>query len=566
MKQPPFLRYYNSEWVSSILSNMTLEEKIGQLFQVAAFSNRDKTHEDHILELIRNYHLGGVTFFQDNPEKQAELTNLYQDHSKVPMFINIDAEWGLAMRLKNTVQFPYQMALGAIKDDQLIYQMASKIGEHCKRLGIHSALAPVVDVNNNPENPVINYRSFGENKKKVAAKGIAYMKGLQDNQILDNAKHFPGHGDTAVDSHLALPELLHSNERLHSLELYPFKKMMAEGLSSVMTAHLSIPAWDDRVNMPATLSQKISDELLRKELGFEGLAITDALDMKGITNHYTAGIADKMAILAGNDIITNSESVPNGVAEIKAALERGEMSEELLDHKVRRILAMKQWVGLDKYKPIQLEGLLEDLNDQDSVELNKVLAEASLTLLKNEGGILPLAAEQKVACLHISNSGVTVSARDQLAHHLQDMEAKKVQNKFADYMQEYGNTDHFYWEAEEGKEALEAIAEKLEAYHTVVISIHGVNIKPFNYFDIPMEAIPVIEKLAEVQDVVFVLLGNAYALNVFQGIEKAKAIIVTYQESEYTQETAARLIAKGFETSGTLPVTINEHYREGAGL
>lgn len=551
---PPFLQYYDSPWVAARLQAMTTAQKLGQLFQVAAFSNRDQAHEEHILSLVRDYHIGGLTFFQDDALRQAELTNRYQAAASTPLFVNIDAEWGLGMRLKNALRFPYQMALGAVQDDTLVYRVGERIGAHCRRLGLHSALAPVVDVNNNPDNPVINYRSFGENPQRVAYKALQYMRGLQQHRILDCAKHFPGHGDTAADSHLELPVLPHSSERLHAVELYPFKALMAEGLSAVMTAHLQIPAWDDRPHMPATLSEPISGKLLRQELGFQGLVITDAMDMKGITNHYPAGEADCMAILAGNDIITNSESVPRGIEQLERALQDGRLSMEQLDHKVRRILAMKQWAGLEQYAPIQLEGLLEDLHDADSLALNQELARAIVTEARAQGPALPLRG--RLASLHVRSGQQTTVARDVLLHHLGDMAAKPVENLFADMLQAHApGMDHYYWQESDGLPALEALVARLQDYEQVVVGVHGVNIKPLNHFDLPMPAMPLLRQLAAAVPVALVLFGNAYALNLFG--ELPATVLVTYQENADLQQAAADVLFGTLEPMGVLPVSLD---------
>ncbi|AZQ64863.1 glycoside hydrolase family 3 [Flammeovirga pectinis] len=551
---PPFHQKINDSWVKKTLKNMSLEQKIGQLFQVAAFSNRDKKHEEEILTLIEKYHLGGLTFFQGEPLKQVELTNKYQSKSSVPLFINIDAEWGLAMRLQGTTQFPYQMALGAIKDDTLILKMAHKIGEHCKRIGVCSPLAPVVDVNNNPKNPVINYRSFGEDKIKVANKGIAYMKGLQSAHVLDNAKHFPGHGDTATDSHLDLPRLTHSSERLNAIELYPFKELIKNGLSSIMTAHLEIPVWDNRENMPTTLSNKILSSILFDQLNFKGLAITDAMDMQGITKYYADGDADVMAILAGNHIITNSRSVPKGVEKIKQALLNGELSEKQLDVIVTNLLAMKKWVGLDQAKRISTENLSTDLNDEESKQLNKVLAEASITYL-GKAPLQPL-NKDKTIYLKLVGEQQTKSTREQVAHHLKEIK-KEETNTLLSGLNALEVTT-LTWNESEGEASLKKILEKAQGYERVILSIHGINIKPFNHFDLP-EIIrkQVLDILSKNQTTVL-FFGNAYGLDEIENIENAKEVIVTYQDSEFMQEAVLRVLKGELNCIGELPVSLKK--------
>ena len=260
---PAFLQV-DTVWVNKLMSTMTLEEQIGQLFMVAAYSSKGKEHESALKKLIEEQHIGGLIFFQGGPLRQAALCNRLQSYAKVPLMIGMDGEWGLAMRLDSTVHYPYQMTLGAIRNDTIIYEMGRDIAAQFKRMGMHVNFAPVVDVNNNSMNPVINYRSFGEDRLNVAKKGTAYMRGMQSQGVMANAKHFPGHGDTDSDSHLSLPVIAHDFARLDSIELFPFRQMMNRGLSSVMVAHLYIPALDSTKNLASTLSPKVVTNLLRK--------------------------------------------------------------------------------------------------------------------------------------------------------------------------------------------------------------------------------------------------------------------------------------------------------------
>src|SRR5690606_19548190 len=311
-----------------------------------------------------------------------------QNTSKVPLLGAIDAEWGLGMRLDSTISYPFQMALGAIKDNALIYEMGTEVARQIKRTGLHVNFAPVVDVNNNPKNPVINFRSFGEDKYNVAEKSVAYMKGMQDNSVMTTAKHFPGHGDTDTDSHFALPQINHSIERLDTLELFPFRKVIEAGIGGIMVAHLNIPALDS-TGIPSTLSKPIITDLLKNKMGFEGLIVTDAMNMKAITNTHSPGIVDKDAILAGNDLLEFTENVPKAISEIKKAIKQGLISQEEIDRRVRKVLAVKQWVGLDKYKPITSKNIVTELNTPEARLLNRMLTAASLTVLKNDTNLLP---------------------------------------------------------------------------------------------------------------------------------------------------------------------------------
>ena len=342
--KPPFLEI-ETPWADSVFAKMTLDEKIGQLFNIAAYSNKDEEHKKELLELIEKYKIGGLTFFQGGPVRQAHLTNIYQEASTIPLMIAIDGEWGLSMRLDSTIKYPWQMTLGAIQDDSLIYEMGLQVAEQFRRLGVHVNFAPVVDVNNNPENPVIFARSFGEDKKNVARKGISYMKGMQDGRLLANAKHFPGHGDTDADSHVTLPIVNHSRDRIDSVELYPFKQIINEGIGSMMTAHLYLPQLTKN-KKASSLTTEVVDTLLKQDLGFQGLIFTDGLNMGGVSKYQTSEEIDLQALVAGNDVLLLSQDVPKALDLIKTALEDGRLKQEAIDRSVMKILKAKEWLQI----------------------------------------------------------------------------------------------------------------------------------------------------------------------------------------------------------------------------
>lgn len=387
--RPPFLEV-PTPWADSVFKTLTPDERIAQLLMVAAYSNQNEVHTAKIEKLITAYKIGGLIFMKGNPTRQTQLLNNYQELSKVPLLVSIDGEWGLAMRLDSTVKYPWQMTLGAIQDESLLYQMGVDIGNQCKRMGIHVNFAPVVDVNVNPKNPIINARSFGEDKYNVSTKGIAYMKGMQSVNIIANAKHFPGHGDTDQDSHKSLPTINHPKERIDSIELYPFYELINNGLASMMVAHLYIPAYVKEKNMATTLSKEVVTDLLKDSLGFEGLIFTDALNMKGVSSLFEPGVVDVKALLAGNDILLFSGDVATAITEINKAVERGEITREEIDRRCLKVLRAKEWVGLGEKKEIATNGLINDLNQPNYEALNKKLSEAALTVLSNKNNLIPL--------------------------------------------------------------------------------------------------------------------------------------------------------------------------------
>ena len=339
-------------WVDSVYQSLTFEQKIGQLFIVRA-NQAGKDYDANIVKYIKDFNIGGVTFFKNDALKQIEQTNKWQAIAQTPLFISMDAEWGVAMRMNEVIKFPYQMTLGAIQNDSLIYAMGLEVARQCERVGIQMNFAPVVDININPANPVINSRSFGENKNKVGKKGLMYMKGLQDGRIIATAKHFPGHGDTDTDSHQSLPVINHSKKRMDSIELSPFKELIKHDLDGVMIAHLYIPAYENAKNTASTLSNNVVTGLLKDELGFGGLIVTDALDMSGVTKYFKPGIIEQKALEAGNDILLLPQDVPKAIRKIKKAVEKGEITEERIAESCKKILAYKYKAGLAESKKNQ---------------------------------------------------------------------------------------------------------------------------------------------------------------------------------------------------------------------
>lgn len=379
------------QWVDSVFQTMTPDEKIGQFFMVAAFSNHSDNHRQYIEHLIQTYHIGGVIFFQGGPYRQAVLTNRYQSLAKIPLLVGIDGEWGLSMRLDSTMEFPRQMTLGAIQDNELIYRMGLEIGRQCSRLGIHINFAPVSDINSNPQNPVIGIRSFGEGKENVASKASAYMRGLQMQHVIATAKHFPGHGDSNVDSHHSLPVISRSSEQLHNIDLYPFRRLIADSLMGVVTGHLHVPVVDNQTPaVAATLSEKIVTDLLKKELGFRGLVFTDALNMGGVSRSNRSDVVNLKALIAGNDILLYPENIREATRVIREAVAAGTLPQAFVDEKVRKILRAKYWSGLGQYKPIALTNLVGDLNSVEAQNLKRELCENAVTVVSDETRLLPL--------------------------------------------------------------------------------------------------------------------------------------------------------------------------------
>lgn len=535
----------NTVWVDSMMQVLTTEQRMAQLFMVAAYSNKEELHQQSIEKLISEYHIGGLMFMQGGPVRQARLTNHYQSLAQTPLMIAQDAEWGLSMRIDSTLRFPWQMTLGAIQDEEWVYKMGLEIGRQCKRLGVHVNFAPVVDVNSNPDNPIINNRSFGEDPQRVAVLGTAYMQGLQDAGVLACAKHFPGHGDTDADSHKTLPIVAHSKVRLDSIDLVPFKQMVQSGLGSMMVAHLYIPSLDNTENLASTLSPKVVNGLLKKELGFEGLIFTDALNMKGVSQYYEPGEVDVKALLAGNDILLFAEDVPTAIEKIKEAVAKNQITQEEIDGRCRKVLLAKKWFGLDEITPVLEENLIEDLTTPQTKLLNRKLVEKSLTLLQNNEDLLPVRRLDtlKIATVSIGEDG-------------------KV---FQETLSKYASIDHYQIAEEHTDAERKALLQELGEYNLVLASVHKSNAHAWKSYHIHKNTDVLLQTLGMQSKVVLTVFANPYSLSDLLMTYAFDGLLMAYQNSEVAQEYAAQAIFGGVGVDGELPVS-NTHFTVGDGL
>lgn len=538
-----------SPWADSVFQTLTLEQKIGQLFMVAAWS--DPNHQSYdaagIDALITKYGIGGIIFFQGSPGRQANLTNRFQSETRVPLMIGMDAEWGLGMRLDSTIAFPRQMTMGAVQDENLIYEYGREMARQCKRLGVHVSFSPVVDINNNPNNPVISNRSFGENRELVTRYGFQYMKGLQDGGVMANAKHFPGHGDTDADSHHNLPVIPYSLDRLDSLELYPYYKLIQEGLGSVMIAHLFVPELDSTPNLPSTLSPKIVHDLLQEKMGFKGLVFTDALNMQGVAKFYAPGEVDLKALQAGNDVLLYSLNVSKAIEKIKMAVDSGVVAQSMIDEKCMKMLRAKEWAGLNKIKPIDTKQLVEELNTPYALNLKKRIIESSITVMRNNGSIAPLCHSDisRVAVVSIGDA---------------------KENPFSETIAKYAKVDLFSMEKEPDFNSSIAWQDKLAGYDLVVAAVLNTSNKATKNFGVSGESIKILNAIGTKTDVVLAVFANPYAMNSFRELDNVQSIVVSYQDDAMTQQVTAEVIAGACTADGKLPVSLNKNFSEGLGV
>ena len=535
-KHPSFLQHLNSKWVNNVLDTLTLKQKIAQLIIVPAYSNSNKSKEEVEL-LIKNHNIGGVIFFQGGPVKQAHLTNYFQSISPIPLLVTQDAEWGLSMRLDSTHAYPWAMTMGAVKDNNLVYNMASDLASHCKKLRVNINFGPVADVNSNPKNPIINSRSFGENKYDVSQKTIKYISGLQDNNVLACAKHFPGHGDTDSDSHKTLPFINHSKKRIDEIELYSFKQAIENGVGSIMIAHLEVPAFEPQKNLPSSLSKKIVSELLKKDLGFQGLAITDALNMKGVANYYTPRQAALEAFVAGNDILLMPDEIKEVINLIAMEVIKSKNLKKQLDFSCRKILALKHWSFLNEYQPINTMDLYDDLNQIESKVLNKEIALNAITVLKNDN-LIPLNSTHKIAYVELGGE-----------------EGNTFFNHLNYYSEIVKITPNF--------ENLNITLNELKNFDIVITGVHKSSKSPWKDYSISRSDNNFIEKVSQQNKLVLTLFCNPYSLLDFPAADKAKSLILSYQNNNYFQSLSAQLIFGAIPASGKLPVSVSPNLLEG---
>ncbi|SET74966.1 glycoside hydrolase family 3 N-terminal domain-containing protein [Hymenobacter actinosclerus] len=534
------------QWVDSVFTGLTPEQRLGQLFMVAAYSNKDRKHVQYTEFLVKNYGIGGLMFLQGGPRRQANLTNRYQAAAKVPLLIAMDAEWGLDMRLDSSMHFAKGMTLGAMNDDEYVYQMGREIALNLKTLGVHVSFSPVIDVNSNPSNPVIGNRSFGEDKEQVAARGVRYISGLQDHGVLAVVKHFPGHGDTDVDSHVALPVINSDLARLTNIDLYPFRKAIDQGVMGVMVGHLYVPLLDTSRTLSATISPNLVTGLLKEKMGFRGLVFTDALNMKSVSNLYKAGELDALALLAGNDVLLFSEDVPMAIQKIKEAIASGKIAQADVDARVRKMLRAKFWAGLNRYRPIDVPNLMQNLNRPLSRMVQQQIYEHAVTVVKNEDDILPF---QRLDTLRIASITIGSQAdtyRETMGKY-QSGPVYAVPNRYAP------------------DSTFSRISRQLAPYNVVVVSLHNMNNTPTHNYGLGDGALKFLKTLQANPRLktVVVLFGNAYAL---KNVETSRNLVCGYEDNFASQLVVPQVLFGALPAKGRLPVTVSENLKYGQGL
>lgn len=546
-KKPDFVPFINKQhqWVDSVFSSLSPKERIAQLFLVRAHTNLGQKYIDSVAQVIQKEQLGGLVVFQGGPVRHANMYNAYQKLTKVPLLITFDGEWGIGMRLPDsTLSFPYQMTLGAMQNDNLLYEMGREVAKDFLRIGMHFNFAPVVDINNNANNPVIGFRSFGDNRQNVTRKAKAYMDGMVDGGIIASIKHFPGHGDTDVDSHYDLPQLNFSKTRLDTLEIFPFRELIQSGAPAVMVAHMHIPAMDATPNIPSSISKKVVTGVLRNELGFKGLTVTDAMDMKGVKKFFPNGEADVMAIEAGHDLLEISENSARAIDLVEKAIKSGRIKQADIDARVKKVLASKYWLGLNNYRPINTNGLVSDLNRASTKSLIQRMADASVTLLKSNKRIQSFDTKKTTAVVSLG--------------------IKSAQEFEKGLALQLADATNYYITGEESEEELKQLIKDIRGHKQIVVAIHDDRMRPRNELPIKEPVKEFVDKVAG-RRTITVMFTNPYALNSVK-IDRSSSILLAYQNEGFMQRAALKALLKQLKPTGKLPVTVNKEFSYGKGV
>lgn len=549
-------------WVKKKFRKLSKDQRIAQLMIIRAHSNLGPDHVKEVAGLIKKYNVGGLCFFQGGPVRQANLTNMYQSIAKTPLMIAMDAEWGVGMRLDSVISFPRQLMMGATQDPKLIYRFGNIVASQFKRLGMHVNYAPDVDVNNNPLNPVINDRSFGEDKYKVTLFGVEYMKGMQDAGIMATAKHFPGHGDVAVDSHYDLPVIKKSRSQLDNLELYPFNELIKAGVGSIMTAHLSIPAIDTTPNLPSSLSYLNVTGILRNDLHFKGITFTDALEMQGVAKFFPKGDASVMSLIAGNDMLCLPGDIPGSIKKVREAIKDGRLTWDDINARVKKVLLAKYHLGLNNVQPIQTENLVADLNAQTNTVRTQI-SENALTLLNNpDPSVLPIVKGKKVAYVSIGAAAENMIASKMKTQYNADIYLFGTKAQIGTQLMD-DKTNIIPADKSDSVSATQLINTlKQKNYDVIVIGLHNYSRRPANNFGISKPSVYLANGLQQT-NAITIVFGNPYAI---KNISNPAALIAAYEDDDLTQEAAVKLLEGSIQPKGKLPVSISDNLKFGDGI
>ncbi|WP_379965900.1 glycoside hydrolase family 3 protein [Epilithonimonas sp. UC225_85] len=523
-----------NEWVDKTYNSLSQDEKLGQLFIVALYTNKDEAHINQIRNIITNDKIGGLILMQDDAAREINLVNEFQSKSKVPLMIGMDAEWGLFQRIAKAHKYPWAITLGAIQDKNLIYEMSSKIAEDCKRMGINWDFAPVVDVNTNPNNPIIGNRSFGSDVNNVVNSALAYSNGLQDNKILAAIKHFPGHGDTNKDSHLDLPVVSHNMDRLEKIELAPFKALMNKGIGGVMVAHLYVPSLENEKGIPASISKKIVTGLLKEKYGYKGLIITDALNMGAVANKFKAGELDALAFEAGNDLMLFSQDVATGKSLILKGIENGKIPQSRVEESVKKILLTKYFLGLNQYSNINPENVADDLNNAPHSEIVQKMYSNALTLIKDDKKLLPLDCKETYYYVPLEEAG------------------------YETFLNQLNTGTTIIL-----KKASEITS--IPANSKVIVGFHKDNSTAYKPYKISDTSKKILSEFSQNQNVILDVFGSPYALKDID-ISKVSTVLVSYENNDDAMKATANGILGQTKIWGRLPVLVNDNLKYGMGI
>jgi len=542
--EKPLLKIMSDAYADSVLQTLTLDEKIAQLIMLDVYPNKNESYYETIAQWVKEKKVGGLIFFKGEPAEITKLTNRFHSLAEIPLWVGIDGEWGISMRVDSITNLPKAITLGAITDNDIIRHYGQIVGQQCRRIGVNMNMAPVIDVNNEPDNPVINYRSFGENRVNVANKGLAYYFGMNDEGVLAVAKHFPGHGNTSADSHYELPVINDSKEVMDSIHLYPFKHLIKYGVPGIMTAHLHVKAYDDKKNVPSSLSKATIQDLLVEKMKYNGIIITDALGMRGVTDHFKPGEIEVNALIAGNDILLMPQNPDLAIQEIKKAVQKGHISESYIDEKCKKLLTLKYLYLNEKPEQQVISDIPKELNSYEVSEFIQTVFNNAVTLVKNENQTLPVKQDDKVAIVSIGKISKT---------------------NFYNSFNEYLPSDFFSTSSTPVEMEINQTIAKVKDHKTVIATVYNMSDSPRKNYGISKQTLKLLDKIAEDNKLILVLFGNPYALRELENHKNYDVIVVGYEDIKQSEIAVANALAGKQAFKGKLPVS-TEFFKEGAGI
>jgi beta-N-acetylhexosaminidase len=544
----------DKNWIEETIDNLSLQEKCAQLVMpwvLGNFMSEDSAEYTRLVRLVKDLKVGGLIFFAGDILNQALLTNKMQALVDLPLLVAADFERGLGMRLKDGLEFPYAMALAATGDLTLAFKLGKAIAEESRAIGVHQNYAPVADINNNPANPIINIRAFSEDKKIVSDFGNAFAKGTTSGRVLTTAKHFPGHGNTHIDSHLEIPVINGTKKLLLANELVPFSESIKAGVHSIMVGHLGVPGLENSLKLTATVSRKVITDLLKKKMKFDGLVVTDAMNMDSVCKNFSASEATVKAFEAGNDLILFPPDEEVAIEALYSAVVHKKISEERLNYSLRKLLSAKRWLKISDNRFVNLDEIPKTVNSKKHFALANTIAEKSITLVKNDKKIIPIDYSKHENIFWIM---ITEGLGNESEEFFQSLVQEEFPNSMRAIVHEQTNNDYY--------DKIVKVAGEVD----LIILSSFIRVKAYQgTVSLSTKHESFIQKILNTKTpTVLISFGNPYLLSLFA---KVDAYLCGFGDTKTTQRAMLKALKGEIDIQGKLPISIpNTKYKVGDGI